>query len=185
MLASWLPKWRETFKIITIVDAYLHRGLHTYILLNTSSVCVGIFTALQISSWTKTFTLECLQVKGRANATKGCFYEWGSCGFILLKRFMHLGVMLHCLNGAFLLWYDFILSLVQESCIKHLLSFTGEQSIGFAHIACVPLRKHTIAIFQLLQKQLLGKSYVRKNAPHLSGLPQACPLFTLMMNLQM
>lgn len=51
----------------------------------------------------KAFTLECLQAKGRANATKGCFYEWGSCGFILLQRFMHLGAMLHCLNGAFLL----------------------------------------------------------------------------------
>lgn len=123
--ASWLLKWREAFKRITIGDACLHRGLYTYILFNISSACVGVFTSLQISSRTKAFTLECLQAKGRANATKGCFYEWGSCGFILLQRFMHLGAVLHCLNGAFLLWYDFILSLVQESCIKHLLSFIG------------------------------------------------------------
>lgn len=35
--------------IMTMVDACLHRGLHTYILLNTSSVHVGAFTALQMN----------------------------------------------------------------------------------------------------------------------------------------
>lgn len=106
----------------TVVDTYVHRGLHACVLF-TSSVCVGVFTILHIFSWTKAFTLKCLQAKGRANATKGCSYEWGSCAFILLQRLMHLGAMLHFLNGAFLLWYDFILSLVQEQCIKHFFFF--------------------------------------------------------------
>lgn len=162
---------------------YTEVCIHIYFF-NTSTVRVGVFTALQIPSWTKAFTLECLQVKGRANATKGCFYEWGSCGFILLQRFMHLGAVLHCLNGAFLLWYDFILSLVQKTCIKHFLSL-DEQSIGFAHTACVPVHKCTTGIFQLLQNHPLDKSYVRKNVPYLSGLSQACPLFTPMLNFRM
>ena len=120
----------------TVVDTYVHRGLHACVLF-TSSVCVGVFTILHIFSWTKAFTLKCLQAKGRANATKGCSYEWGSCAFILLQRLMHLGAMLHFLNGAFLLWYDFILSLVQEQCIKHFFFFATWTKRWSCYAVCV------------------------------------------------
>lgn len=120
------PKMKRSFQENHSRRCLFTQGLYAYIFFNISCAHVGVFTSLQILSWTKAFTLECLQAKGRANATKGCFYEWGSCGFILLQRFMHLGAMLHCLNGTFLLWYDFIFSLVQESCIKHFLSM-GEK----------------------------------------------------------
>lgn len=134
----------------------VHRGLHAY-MLSTSGVCAEVFTILHIFSWTKAFTLKCLQAKGRANATKGCFYEWGSCAFILLKRFMHLGAVLHFLNGAFLLWYDFILSLVQEQCIKHFFFCYMNKALVF--LCCVGFAM--LSVSQSVNAQQTSSSFYK------------------------